>query len=98
MIVNPCIVLDSPSERQGKQGLDGEFWGQELLEECDYLSGTCGDEDFAQRVQAEGEQRASGATMFFDRNGVPARWRRRFSPAAPPRRPSARARWRACRG
>ena len=50
------IVLDSLSERQGKQGLDGEFWGQELLEECDYLSRTCGDEDFAQRVKAEREQ------------------------------------------
>jgi len=29
------------------------------------LSGTCGGEDFAERVQAESEQRPSAATMFL---------------------------------
>jgi len=44
-----------------------------LAEEGDYLSGTCGDKDFAQRVEAESEQRARAATMVFDRNGMQAR-------------------------
>ena len=42
-----AIVLDSLSISQSTQGFDGEFWGQELAEEGDYLSGTCGDKDFA---------------------------------------------------
>src|SRR5450756_78349 len=67
------IVLDSLSKSQSTQGLDGEFWGQELAEEGDYLSGTCCDKDFAQRVEAESEQRARAATMVFDGNGMQAR-------------------------
>jgi hypothetical protein len=39
-----------------------------LAEEGDYLSGTCGDKDFAQRVKAESEQQARAATMVFDGN------------------------------
>src|ERR1019366_4437265 len=42
------IVLDSLSKGQSWQGLDGEFWRQELAEEGDYLNGTCCDKDFAQ--------------------------------------------------
>src|SRR5450756_360069 len=67
------IVLDSLSISQSTQGLDGEFWRQELAEEGDYLSGTCCGKDFAQRVEAESEQRARAATMVFDRNGMQAR-------------------------
>jgi len=44
-----------------------------LGEEGYYLSGTCCDKDFAQRVEAESEQRASAAAMIFDRNGMQAR-------------------------
>ena len=40
--------------------------GKELTEEDDYLSGICSDEDFAERVKAESEQRARTATMFLD--------------------------------
>src|SRR5665811_2362613 len=71
-VPNP-IVLDSLSISQSTQGFDGEFWGQELAEEGDYLSGACGDKDFAQRVEAESEQRARAATMVFDGNGMQAR-------------------------
>src|SRR5712691_5862378 len=67
------IVLDSLSERQRKQGLDWEFWGKELVEKGDDLSGTCGGEDFAERVQAESEQRPGAAAMFLDGNGMQAR-------------------------
>src|SRR3989475_13300671 len=67
------IVLDSLSERQRKQGLDREFWGKELVEKGDDLSGTCGGEDFAERVQAESEQRPGAAAMFLDGNGMQAR-------------------------
>ena len=67
------IVLDSLSKGQSQQGFDGEFWGQELSEEGDYLSGTCGGEDFAERVKAESEQRPGAAAMLLDGNGMQAR-------------------------
>src|ERR1035437_4744453 len=72
-LLSETIVLDSLSKGQSTQGLDGEFWRQELAEEGDYLSGTCCGKDFAQRVEAESEQRARAATMVFDRNGMQAR-------------------------
>src|ERR1035437_8794097 len=72
-LLSETIVLDSLSKGQSTQGVDGEFWRQELAEEGDYLSGTCCDKDFAQRVEAESEQRARAATMVFDRNGMQAR-------------------------
>jgi hypothetical protein len=37
-----------------------------LAEEDDYLTGIRSDEDFAERVKAESEQRARTAAMFFD--------------------------------
>jgi len=43
------------------------------LEECDYLNGTCGTEDFAERVKAEREQRPGAAAVFLDGNGMQAR-------------------------
>jgi hypothetical protein len=49
------IVLDSLSEIQRAHGFDGQFWGQELVEEFDYFISTCGHQDFAERVQAESE-------------------------------------------
>ena len=68
-----AIVLDSLSERQGQQGLDREFWGKELVEKGDYLGGTCGGEDFSERVKAKSEQRPGAAAMLLDGNGMQAR-------------------------
>ena len=42
-------------------------------EEGDYLIRTCGDEDFAKRVQTESEQGPSRAAVCFDGNGMQAR-------------------------
>ena len=42
-------------------------------EECDYLNGIYGGEDFAEHVEAESEQRPGSAAMFFDGNGMQAR-------------------------
>jgi hypothetical protein len=39
-----------------------------LFEEDDYLNRVCGDEDFAERVKTESEQRLGSAAMSFDRN------------------------------
>jgi hypothetical protein len=44
-----------------------------LGKEGDYLIRTCGDKDFAERVQTESEQRPSAAAMFFDGNGMQTR-------------------------
>ena len=44
-----------------------------MLEECDYLNGTCGTEDFAERVKAEREQRPGAAAVFLDGNGMQPR-------------------------
>ena len=64
------IVLDSLSESQEAQGLDGQFWRQELIEESDYLIRICCREDFAERVEPESKQRPSSAAMMFDGNGL----------------------------
>ena len=37
-----------------------------MVEKDDHLSGTCGGEDFAERVQAKSEQRPSAATLRLD--------------------------------
>jgi hypothetical protein len=39
----------------------------------DCLSGTCRDEDFAERVKAEREQQPRAAAVFLDGNGKQAR-------------------------
>jgi len=44
-----------------------------LGEEGDYLIRTCGDEDFAKRVQTESEQGPSRAAVCSDGNGMQAR-------------------------
>ena len=62
-------------ESQETRGFDGQFWRQRLSEESDYLIRTCGDEYFAERVQAESEQRASSAAMAFYGNGIQTRHR-----------------------
>jgi hypothetical protein len=41
-----------------------------LFEEDDYLNRVCDDEDFAERVKTESEQRLGSAAMSFDRNGM----------------------------
>ena len=43
-----------------------------MAEEDDYLSVICNDEDFAERVESESEQRPGATAMFFDGNGVQA--------------------------
>jgi hypothetical protein len=46
-------VLDSLSKGQREQGFYGQFWGQELGEEGDYLIRTRGGKDFAERRPVE---------------------------------------------
>jgi hypothetical protein len=54
-IVPHTPVLGSLSKGQREQGFYGQFWGQELGEEGDYLIRTSGGKDFAKRVQTESE-------------------------------------------
>jgi hypothetical protein len=64
------------------KGFDGQFWREQLVEEDDYLIRTCRDEDFAESLEADSEQRPRATTVIFDWDSpAVAPWRRLFSPS-----------------
>ncbi|MFQ5562834.1 MAG: hypothetical protein ACE5FO_04615 [Parvularculaceae bacterium] len=48
-----ATVLDSPSKAESDQGLEGQVWREELIEEAFYLLGEAAGEDLAQGVEAK---------------------------------------------
>lgn len=65
-------MLDLLSNGQRTQEFDVDSRGKELAGKRDDLNGTCDDEDFAQRVQAE-NRNLRAAAKFFDGNGMQTR-------------------------